>query len=54
MTEPFERRCPKCGHDMRIVPGSSNTLHGVRTCDAMCANCLHVEQVTFLVARKGK
>lgn len=45
-------RCPKCGEPMYLLPYSCATNHGVRVCDAICKNCLHVEQMTFVVARK--
>lgn len=47
-------RCPKCGEPMYLLPYSCATNHGVRVCDAICKNCLHVEQVTFAVAKKGE
>ena len=52
--DPIETqgRCPKCGEPMYLLPYSCATNHGVRVCDAICKNCLHVEQVTFVVARK--
>ena len=46
-------RCPKCGEPMYLLPYSCATNHGVRVCDAICKNCLHVEQMTF-VAKKGE
>lgn len=49
-----QNRCPKCGEPMYLLPYSCATNHGVSVCDAICKNCLHVEQMTFAVAKKGK
>ena len=48
----LEKRCPKCGEPLYLLPYSEATNEGVRTYDAICENCLHVEQVTVLVARE--
>jgi hypothetical protein len=37
---------------MELVPWSEWTLHGKRTIDAICPNCLHVERID-LAARDG-
>ena len=51
--DPIETqgRCPKCGEPMYLLPYSCATNHGVRVCDAICKNCLHVEQVTFVTKK---
>lgn len=51
-TEVLERRCPKCGEPMYMLPDTSATNWGVRVCDCICENCLHVEQVTTVVAKR--
>ena len=38
-------QCPKCGAQMELVPWSEWTLHGKRTIDAICPECLHVERL---------
>ena len=38
-------QCPKCGWQMELVPWSEWTLHGQRTIDAICPNCLHTERL---------
>lgn len=50
----FKADCPRCGHEMRLVPYSSKTDNGIKVVDAMCPNCLHVENVSFVIARKGE
>ena len=45
-------RCPKCGCEMLPVPDSGATNDGVTVMDVICQNCLHVEQATFIVARR--
>lgn len=52
--DPIETQnvCPKCGEPMYLLPYSCATNHDIRTYDAICKNCLHVEQMTFVVARK--
>lgn len=50
----LERKCPMCGHPMYLLPDSGITYDGIRVIDAICENCLHIEQVTTVVAKKGK
>ena len=40
-----ERRCPKCGNVMHMVPESDWQLYEVRTVDYICPVCLHTERV---------
>lgn len=47
-----ERRCPKCGSPLYLIPDSETTTWGVREVDLICENCLHVERVITLVAEK--
>lgn len=51
---PAERgpACPRCGHDMRVMPETDWTLHGMRTVDAICPNCLHTERIWAIEARR--
>lgn len=49
MTEPI---CPKCGHRMRIVPEREYQLWDVHTVDAICPNCLHVETIDVVTAKR--
>jgi RNase P subunit RPR2 len=47
-----ERRCPKCGSPLYLIPDSETTTWGVHEVDLICENCLHVERVTTIVAEK--
>ena len=35
-------RCPKCGHDMRVVWGQERTVRGGIWFTVACPTCLHV------------
>lgn len=48
-----EIRCPKCGNYMQIMPDTDYQLYDVRTVDAMCPVCLHVEKLEVLVVKEG-
>jgi hypothetical protein len=50
----LERRCPKCGEPMYVLPYSDMTKGEIKTMDAICENCLHVEQVTVIAAKREK
>jgi hypothetical protein len=50
--EMTERRCPKCGAPMYLLPDTDTTTWGVRTVDLICEECLHVETVTTVVAAR--
>lgn len=52
MVSISERRCPKCGAPLYLVPESETVTWGVLTVDLICENCLHVERVTTVVAEK--
>jgi len=47
-----ERRCPKCGEPLYLLPDRDWTLGDVRTVDIICANCLFTDTITTVVARK--
>ena len=47
-----ERRCPKCGAPLYLIPDSDTTTWGIREVDLICENCLHVERVITVVAEK--
>jgi len=51
-TRILEDPCPKCGQPMYLLPYSGRTNEGVMICDAICENCLHVRQVTTIVANR--
>lgn len=53
-TVVVERRCPRCGAQMYALPDTDTTTWGVRTIDLICEECLHVETVTTVVAKKGE
>lgn len=48
----MEKRCPKCGEPMYLLPDGGATNWGVTTYPALCENCGHVEEVTVVVAQK--
>lgn len=50
--EMVERRCPKCGRPLFFVPDSETTTWGVHEVDLICENCLHVERVVTIVAKR--
>lgn len=33
--------CPRCGHEMKVVPGSDRTVPGGTWWIRRCPNCLH-------------
>ncbi len=48
----LEKRCPKCGAPLYLLPEGGATNWGVTVYPALCENCGHVEEVTVLVAEK--
>lgn len=44
--------CPKCGHDMRIMPEREYQLFEIHTIDAICPSCLHVERLDYIALRE--
>lgn len=49
-----EVTCPKCGERMRVMPDTEWQLWEVRTVDAICPRCLHVERIKTIVAERAK
>jgi len=46
--------CPKCGERMVVMPDTSWSLWELRTVDAICPNCLHVETIETIVAERSR
>lgn len=53
-TVECERTCPKCGERMCLLPSSEWSLWGLRTIEAICPNCLHVERFEGIVAERDE
>lgn len=49
-----ERICPKCGHEMRMVPDSEWHLYEFASIDYICPNCMHVERHEYIVAERAR
>ena len=41
------KRCPKCGHAMRVVDSNSVTNDGIKTVSIACANCHYSEPYSY-------
>lgn len=50
--DEWDHTCPKCGAVMRVMPETDWCLRDMRTIDAICPNCLHVERLWAVPARK--
>lgn len=48
----LEKLCPKCGKPMYLLPDRDWTLNDIKVVEAICENCLHVERITTVVAKK--
>ena len=46
-TVVMERRCPKCGGPLYLLPEGCATNWGVKTCPVICERCGHVEEAAF-------
>ena len=53
-TAECERTCPKCGDRMLVLPSSERSLWGLRTVEAICPNCMHVERHEYIVAERAR
>lgn len=53
-TSELNLTCPKCGRQMRLLPDTEWQLWELRTIDAICPNCLHVEQFETIVAERAR
>ena len=50
----FDTTCPKCGHEMRMVPESDWHLYELASVDYICPNCMHVERHEYIVAERAR
>lgn len=52
--EPVETDtiCPKCGERMLLLPDTEWSLFELHTVEMICPNCVHVETIETIVARR--